>query len=53
LTPFETAAGAVVWLCGNERPGAGLEPLGFAGAARQAARALTTIEPRYLPADCR
>ena len=53
LTPFETATGDVVWLCGNERPGAGLEPLGFVGGARQAKHTLTTIEPRYLPSHCR
>lgn len=53
LTPYETASRDVVWLCGNAPPGAGLEPLGFAGGVRQALQRLTTINARYLPADCR
>jgi Pilin (bacterial filament) len=53
LTPFETATREVVWICGNALPGAGLEPLGFAGGARQAVQILTTIDARYLPASCR
>ena len=53
LTPFETATREVVWICGNALPGAGLEPLGFAGGVRQAVQILTTIDARYLPASCR
>ena len=53
LTPYETVDRHVVWLCGNEAPGPGLEPLGFAGGSRQAARIPTTIEARYLSGDCR
>jgi type IV pilus assembly protein PilA len=53
LTPYETAAADVVWLCGNEIPGPGLQPLGFAGGGRQARQIPTTIEARYLPPDCR
>jgi type IV pilus assembly protein PilA len=53
LTPFETADLRVVWICGNEIPGVGLKPLGFAGGANQATQVLTAIEARYLPATCR
>jgi type IV pilus assembly protein PilA len=53
LTPFETTDGRVVWVCGNETPGVGLQPLGFAGGARQASQLRTTIEARYLPPTCR
>jgi hypothetical protein len=53
LTPFETADQRVVWICGNEEPGVGLNPLGFAGGASQAERPTTTIEARFLPPVCR
>jgi hypothetical protein len=53
LTPFETASRDVVWVCGNALPGAGLEPLGFAGGAQRAVQTITTIDPRYLPSECR
>ena len=53
LTPYETVGGHVVWLCGNETPGPGLQPLGFAGGSRQAAHIPTTIEARYLSGPCR
>jgi Tfp pilus assembly protein PilE len=53
LTPYETAEGNVVWLCGNEIPSPGLKPLGFAGGSRQAAQIPTTIEARYLSGPCR
>jgi type IV pilus assembly protein PilA len=53
LTPYETVAGHIVWLCGNETPDPGLEPLGFAGGSRQAAQIPTTIETRYLSGPCR
>jgi prepilin-type N-terminal cleavage/methylation domain-containing protein len=53
LTPFETAGGDVVWVCGDAAPGTGLEPLGFAGGARRAIQTGTTIDPRYLPSACR
>jgi Tfp pilus assembly protein PilE len=53
LTPYETVEGNVVWLCGNETPDPGLEPLGFAGGSRQAAQVPTTIEARYLSGPCR
>ncbi len=53
LTPFETATLHVVWVCGNQIPGVGLNPLGFAGGAQQAVQVLTTIEARYLPPTCR
>jgi type IV pilus assembly protein PilA len=53
LTPYETASLEVVWMCGNEVPGPGIQPLGFAGGGRQAVQIATTIEARYLPATCR
>ena len=53
LTPFETADGQVVWVCGSKAPGVGLQPLGFAGGGPLAVQPPTTIEPRYLPRTCR
>jgi type IV pilus assembly protein PilA len=53
LTPFETVGSDVVWVCGNALPGAGLQPLGFAGGAHRALQTITTIEARYLPPSCR
>jgi type IV pilus assembly protein PilA len=53
LTPYETVEGNVAWLCGNEAPGPGLQPLGFAAGGRQAAQIPTTIEARYLSGPCR
>ena len=53
LTPFETAARDVVWVCGNEPPGLGLKPLGFAAGGPQAVQVATSIEDRYLPPACR
>ena len=53
LTPYETASGEVLWLCGNEIPSLGERPLGFAGGGRQAQQIPTTIESRYLPPECR
>jgi type IV pilus assembly protein PilA len=53
LTPFETADMQIVWICGNQAPGVGLEPLGFTGGSGQAAQLPTTIERRYLPSTCR
>jgi Tfp pilus assembly protein PilE len=53
VTPYETADMHVVWVCGNEAPGLGLVPLGFAGGGRQASQVPTTVEDRYLSSDCR
>ena len=53
LTPFETADQRIVWLCGNKLPSLGLEPLGCASGAAQPVQALTLIEVRYLPPNCR
>jgi pilin len=53
LTPFETAAQEVVWICGGKPPGVGLRPLGFASGGPSAVQPPPTIEPRYLPATCR
>ena len=53
VTPYETADMQIVWVCGNEAPGLGLVPLGFAGGGRQASQVPTTVEDRYLSSDCR
>jgi len=53
VTPYETADMQVVWVCGNNAPGLGLVPLGFAGGGRQASQVPTTVEDRYLSSDCR
>lgn len=53
LTPYESADGQVEWVCGNEIPGLGLQPLGFAAGGRQAVQIPATVEPRYLPSRCR
>jgi type IV pilus assembly protein PilA len=53
LTPFETADRQVVWVCGSKAPGVGLQPLGFAGGGPLAVQPQATIEPRYLPRNCR
>ncbi len=48
LTPYETAGNTIVWRCGN----AGVPPGGAllnGGANHQNA----TVEPRYLPTNCR
>lgn len=52
LTPFETAARDVVWVCGNDLPDVGLKPLGFGAGGPQAVQVATTIEDRYLPPEC-
>jgi hypothetical protein len=53
LTPFETADGEVVWLCGNEIPDVGLSPLGYIAGGPQATHLVSSIEDRYLPPSCR
>jgi hypothetical protein len=53
VTPFETIDGRVVWVCGDRRPEVGLYPFGFADGTNRATALVTTIEPRYLPAECR
>jgi len=53
LTPYETADQKIVWLCGNDTAGPGLEPLGFASGGPQPAWIASTIAPRYLPPPCR
>jgi hypothetical protein len=53
LTPYETADRRIVWICGNETPGVGLNPLGFAGGTAQATQGTTSIEDRFLPPVCR
>jgi Tfp pilus assembly protein PilE len=53
LNPYETATMDIVWICGNSRPGPGLQPFGFASGGPQATALPTTIDSRYLPPDCR
>lgn len=52
-TPYQTIDQQVVWVCGNDTPGLGLEPLGFADGGIQAVRMPATVATRYLPAGCR
>lgn len=53
LTPFTTADGQIVWLCGNDVPGVGLSPLGFLTSGSRAVQVESAIERRYLPRSCR
>lgn len=53
LTPFETVDREIVWVCGNQLPSVGLNPLGFATGINQAVRLGTAIEAHYLPPMCR
>ena len=53
LTPFETAGLDIVWICGNQIPRPGLNPMGFSGGGNQAVQIPTTVESRYLPSSCR
>jgi len=53
VTPFETMDGEVVWICGNRPPDVGLYPLGFSAGTNLEPEAATTVEMRYLPAECR
>jgi type IV pilus assembly protein PilA len=47
LTPYETAGNAVVWRCGNAPPPPGVLLNGGAG------HIAPTVDPRYLPGNCR
>ncbi len=47
MTPYETAEKTVVWRCGLAAPPGGALLNGGSG------HAAPTVEPRYLPADCR
>ena len=53
LTPYESALGEVVWICGNAIAGVGLNPLGFAAGGPQSVQITATVEPRFLPSQCR
>jgi len=53
VAPFETMDGEVVWLCGNRPPDVGLYPLGLFDGAPPLPPLLTTVDPRYLPSECR
>ena len=53
LTPYETAGLDITWICGNQIPGPGLNPMGFSGGGNQAVQVPTTVEARYLPSSCR
>jgi hypothetical protein len=53
LRPFETMDGQITWLCGNHHVSAGLYPLGFLAGTNRPAKLETTIEPRFLPLECR
>jgi type IV pilus assembly protein PilA len=47
LTPYETTGNTVIWRCGNAAPPAGALLNGGAG------HVAPTVDPRYLPANCR
>ncbi len=47
VTPYETAGNTVIWRCGNASPPAGVLLNGGAG------HVAPTIDPRYLPSNCR
>ena len=53
LTPYETLSLDVVWICGNQIPGPGLNPMGFSGGGNQSVQIPTTVEARFLPSSCR
>jgi hypothetical protein len=53
LTPFETTDRRVVWMCGDGTADSGLYPLGFASGTNRATELVATIEPHYLPDECR
>jgi len=53
VAPFESMDGKVLWLCGNRLPDVGLYPLGLFGGAPAPPPLSTTVEPRYLPSECR
>lgn len=53
LTPYQTVDQEVVWVCGNDEPGLGLKPLGFADGGQQPVQIPATVAMRYLPAECR
>ncbi len=48
LTPYETAGNTIVWRCGNAAV-----PVGGALLAGGANHQNATVEPRYLPTNCR
>jgi len=59
LTPYETPSGIVAWRCGHDEVpkvsggSTPLQTLGTAGGIRAAEYAISTVDPRYLPATCR
>jgi type IV pilus assembly protein PilA len=57
LTPYEGVAGQTVWLCGNGTPpqenGADMPTLGTTAGGNAATYAVSTIDNKYLPPNCR
>jgi type IV pilus assembly protein PilA len=59
LTPYETPSGIVTWRCGHDAipklsgGSTPLQTLGTSGGVRAAEYAISTVDPRYLPATCR
>ena len=53
LTPYESAGLDISWVCANQIPGLGLNPMGFSGGGNQSVQIPTTVEARYLPSSCR
>jgi type IV pilus assembly protein PilA len=54
LTPYETADRSVIWVCGYaSAPAAPAALLGTAGGGTTAAVTASTVDVKYLPANCR
>lgn len=52
FTPYVSESGEIIWRCGNAaRPGTNMNPL--SGGGLTAKYREPTIEPRYLPSNCR
>ena len=53
LTPYESAGLDISWVCANQIPGLGLNPMGFSEGGNQSVQIPTTVEARYPPSSCR
>ncbi len=59
LTPYETPSGIVTWRCGHDEipklsgGSTPLQTLGTSSGGTAAEYAISTVDPRYLPATCR
>ncbi len=59
LTPYETPSGIIAWRCGHDEvptlsgSSTPLQTMGTAAGVLAAEYAITTVDARYLPANCR